>query len=76
MEYLIDAMQRTCDDLRSVDNFSNATSGNGCFCSNVNVLHDGICVHPGECPSKIIKCDKMRYVDAAMHRGISRIFHK
>ena len=47
-------VQLTCNDLSSVDNCSNTTSESGCFCSNGNVLEDGVCIRPGECPCK--KC--------------------
>ena len=53
MDYRMSGVQLTCDDLSSVDNCSNTTSESGCFCSNGNVLEDGVCIRPGECPSKI-----------------------
>ena len=42
-----------CDDLSRVDNCSNTTCESGCFCSNGNVLLDGVCIHPNVCPSKL-----------------------
>ncbi|XP_065913065.1 hemicentin-1-like isoform X2 [Dysidea avara] len=50
MDYQMSGVQLTCDALSSVDNCSNATSESGCFCSNGNVLEDGVCIRPGECP--------------------------
>ena len=45
--------QLTCTDLRSIDSCSNTTSESGCFCSNGNVLDDGVCISHLECPGKI-----------------------
>jgi len=53
MDYRMSDIQLTCDDLSSVDNCRNTTNTSGCFCSNGNVLEDGVCIRPGECPSKI-----------------------
>ena len=46
-------LQLTCTDLRIADNCSNTTTESGCFCSNGNVLDDGVCINHRECPSKI-----------------------
>jgi len=58
MDYRMDGVQLTCYDFSSVDNCSNTTSTSGgtpgCFCSNGNVLEDGVCIPPGECPSEYI----------------------
>ena len=53
MDYRMSGVQLTCVDLSSVDNCSNTTNTSGCFCSNGNVLEDGVCIHPGECPSEL-----------------------
>jgi len=52
MDYRISDIQLTCNDLSSVDNCSNITRTSGCFCSNGNVLLNGVCIHPDVCPSK------------------------
>ena len=52
MDYQMSGVQLTCDDLSSLNNCSNTTSESGCFCSNGNVLLDGVCIHPNVCPSK------------------------
>ena len=52
MDYRLSSVQLYCSDFSSVDNCSNTTGTPGCFCSNGNVLEDGVCIPPGECPSK------------------------
>ena len=52
MEYLMTGFQLTCNGLRSIDSCSNTTTESGCFCSNGNVLDDGVCISHRECPGK------------------------
>ena len=52
MEYQLCGWQVTCDSFTGVSNCSNLTCESGCFCSNGNVLLDGVCIHPNVCPSK------------------------
>ena len=57
MDYRSCGWQISCSNFSNINNCSNLTCSPGCFCSNGNVLEDGVCIPPGECPSKSLKND-------------------
>ena len=52
MEYQVCGWEISCDYFSTVSNCSGANCSSGCFCTDGNILDDGVCIHPDACPSK------------------------
>ena len=53
MNYQSCGLQITCSNFSTRENYNDSVCVSGCFCSDKDVLDDGMCIHPDTCPSKL-----------------------